>query len=86
MDSSKINYVKGDFTDVNDIPGWFQLRNNELTSSDDIQVQKKPSLRVQDSTLQIPGTIRFNKGISQFQGYTGGIGEGDDGWTNFLAN
>ena len=85
MDSSKINYVKADYTDANDIPGWFQLRNNELTVDSDIEVEKKPSLRVQDSNLQIPGIIRFNKGISQFQGYTGGLGEGTDGWTNFLA-
>ena len=87
MPSQKENIIYVDSTTEQDNrnSGWYKRTNNSINNllGSQLAIEENKTLRVQDSTIDLPGVIRFNTTLSKFQGYTGNEGEGSDGWTSF---
>ena len=66
--------------------GWYLRNNNNIRKKKEetnLDVERNKTLRIKDSTIKLPGVMRFNSTIQQFQGYTGNLIDGSDGWTSF---
>ena len=86
--SEKIIYVESDtgVEKLNSNSGWYKRSNNSINNIKDkttLEVEKNKTLRVKDSTINLPGVIRFNSTLQQFQGYTDNLSSSSDGWTSF---
>lgn len=59
-------------------------QSEAITTSTKINDERQYSIRVQDSTIDLPGIMRFNEVKSRFQGFVGGSeGDNNDGWVSF---
>lgn len=66
--------------------GWYLRNNNNIRkkkAETNIDVERHKTLRIKDSTIKLPGVMRFNSTLQQFQGYTGNLTDSAEGWTSF---
>ena len=66
--------------------GWYLRNNNNIRkkkAETNIDVERHKTLRIKDSTIKLPGVMRFNSTLQQFQGYTGNLSDNSEGWTSF---
>lgn len=66
--------------------GWYLRNNNNIRkkkTETNIDVERNKTLRIKDSTIKLPGVMRFNSTLQQFQGYTGNLRDSSEGWTSF---
>ncbi len=63
---------------INGPTGLYSYSNNVINRGNlNINVERNPSLRIRDSNIPLPGILRYNSALQQFQGYT------DLGWKTF---
>ena len=77
--------VDNNFEDSNPKSGWYKQNENNNYTQLKLENERNLSLRVRDSTINLPGIIRYNTELSKFQGYTGDLTTSTDGWTNFQS-
>ena len=86
--SDKIIYLNTDAgtEHLQNTSGWYLRNNNNIRkkkAETNINVERHKTLRIKDSSIKLPGVMRFNSTLQQFQGYTGNLSNNSDGWTSF---